>query len=144
MSEMSEEDYLVKRVEEQIEWYGDKASYNQSRYKICRRIELIMAVCIPIVLLIGIDFSKIIVGIASAIIAASTGIQGIYKFHENWIEYRATSEVLKHEKFLYLIRSGIYKNINEPFYDLVERIESITSHENINWSQVHRPQVADK
>lgn len=60
------------------------------------------------------------------------------KYHENWIQYRSTAEILKHEKFLYLTRSGGYKNSSASFNELVERCESIISSENVDWVQLHK------
>lgn len=135
---LSEEEYLKTRLDDQIDWYGNKASKHQKKYIFCRIIELTLAASIPVLLLIEANWIKIIAGTAGAIVATSSGIQSVYKFHENWIEYRATSETLKHEKFLYLTRSGVYKDNENILQLLTERVESIISHENINWSQIHR------
>lgn len=145
MLQIKEEDYLVQRLDNQIEWYGKKASSNQKWLKVCKWIELVLAATIPVALIISTEnCGKIIAASAAAIIATANGIQGIYKFHENWMDYRTTEEILKHEKYLYLARSGTYKNSSEPFQDLVERIESIISHENTNWSQLHQTKAKCK
>ena len=45
---------------------------------------------------------KIIIGIIGVSIALIAGIMNLYKFHENWVSYRTTAEILKHEKYLFL------------------------------------------
>ena len=56
----------------------------------------------------------------------------LYKYHQNWIEYRSTSEALQHEKLLYLTQTIPYEN-DERFQTLVSRAESIMVNENQNW-----------
>jgi len=48
------------------------------------------------------------------------------------MEYRTTSEALKHEKILYLTQTAPYDN-DERFQTLVSRAESIMANENQNW-----------
>jgi hypothetical protein len=80
----------------------------------------------------------VLIAVAGATIAIITGIHGLYNLQENWITYRTTCETLKHEKYMYLTRSGVYAETEDPFRLLVERVESIISHENINWTQIQR------
>ena len=42
------------------------------------------------------------------------GLQQLYQYHSNWISDRSTCEALKHEKFLYLGKAGIYAAANDP------------------------------
>ena len=75
----------------------------------------------------------LVIGLSSILVAGIASILTLYKFQENWIEYRTLSEALKYEKFLYLTKAGIYKN-SGTFPDFVERIEGILSKENAKWS----------
>jgi len=72
-----------------------------------------------------------------AIIAIVSGVLGLYKFQENWLEFRTTAESLKHEKYLYLTNSEPY-NADEPLNLLVSRVETLISKENTNWAQYMR------
>lgn len=69
-----------------------------------------------------------------AIIAIVSGVIGLYKFQENWLEYRTVSESLKHEKYLFLTRSEPYHEA-VPFNLFVNRVENIISEGNSKWSQ---------
>lgn len=93
-------DYLAKRVDDQIDWYSDKSGKAQRSYKLTQIAELIMAALIPLFSgLIGRAWWLAIpVGLFGAAIAVLEGVSKIYKFHEKWIEYRSTSELLKYEK----------------------------------------------
>lgn len=134
---MDSEEYLEQRLQDQINWYDKKSQWNQRWYKRLKAIEILMAASIP--LLVGYvtetsSHMKIVVGFLSVIVAAIAGIENLYKFQENWIEYRTTAESLKHEKYLYLTKTGPY-NEEDAFSKLVEKVEDMISRENTRWSQ---------
>ena len=60
----------------------------------------------------------------------------LFNHQKNWIEYRKTSELLKQEKFMYLFKSGVYRDEKYPNITLVERCETMISNENINWANL--------
>ena len=68
------------------------------------------------------------------LITIITGVVTLYKFQENWIEYRTTCETLRHEKFLFLTQTDPY-DIEDPFNLLVHRVENLISKENTQWAQ---------
>ena len=79
-----------------------------------------------------IPYSEWLIGILGVIIAVAAGSSAMYKFNENWLAYRSTSEALKHEKILYQTQTAPYDN-DERFQTLVSRAESIMVNENKNW-----------
>jgi hypothetical protein len=111
--------------------------FNQKWYKRLRVIEITAAAIIPF--LAGIINSnsvqiKIVIGLLGLIIVVITGAVTLYKFQENWIEYRTTCESLKHEKFLYLTSIEPYSG-EKSFQLLVQRIENLISKENTKWME---------
>ena len=68
-------------------------------------------------------------------IAVPSGLSALFKYHENWIEYRITSETLKHEKYLFQAKCSPYDN-EDAFCKLVQRVERLISKENTQWSRV--------
>ena len=138
---ISEETYIEERLNDQINWYDLKSIKAQKYYKSLKRIEIILSSSIP--LLVGfITEAKIwisIVGFIGVVITATEGWLHISKYHENWIEYRSICETLRHEKYMYLTRTGVYDSEN-PFSVLVERVESIISKENVNWANLNSSQ----
>lgn len=137
---MTEEEYLKQRLDHQIDWYDRKSIWHQNWYKKLKAAEIVLAASVPILvpLINNYDFIKYIIAMAGASVAVISGIQALNNFQENWIEYRSVCEALRHEKFLYLTKTGVYSAIENPFNIFVERVESIISHENINWSQINR------
>ncbi len=134
---MEQNEYIDSRVDQQINWFDKKSMCNQKLYKRLRVFEILCALSIPLLLnyfdcLENLNF---IVSLISALIVITAGLFGIYKFEENWINYRATCESLKREKFLFLTKAAHY-NINDPYPIFVERIEELLSNENGNWISI--------
>lgn len=140
---MTEEQYLAERLEDQIQWYSKRSQWNQRWYKRLKKAEFILAAMVPVLVnFVTHHWSiKIIIATAGAAIAIISAVHGLYNFHENWIEYRSACEALKHEKYLYLTKSGIYAETENPLCLLAERVENIISKENIQWAQTHRCKV---
>ena len=137
---MTEHDYLITRLDDQINWYSKKSCWNQKWYKRIKNSEMMLSASIPIAMAFWSDVFvvKLFIALAGATIAVLAGVHGLYNFHENWIEYRSTAETLKHEKYMYVTSSGIYAEKENAFQTLVERVESVISHENINWAQINK------
>ncbi len=133
---MKEDEYIQNRIDDQINWYSKKSQLNQKWFKRLKIVEIASAAIIPFLAGIGPAFPyyQIVVGSLGVIIAVSAGISSVYKFHENWIEYRTTAETLKHEKYLYLAKCPPYEG-DDSFGKLVQRAESIISKENSQWSR---------
>jgi hypothetical protein len=133
---MNEEEYLNDRLNNQIDWYGKKSQTNQKWFKGLRLLEIVFATIIPFLAAIGsnIPYSSMIIGVLGITIAVSAGLSALYKYHENWIEYRNTSETLKHEKYLFQAKCSPYDN-DEAFCKLVQRVEGLISKENTQWSR---------
>jgi hypothetical protein len=133
---MTETEYLQQRLEDQIDWYSAKSSHCQSRYKAIRVVEIVSAAIIPLLSGLGekIPCGPWIIGTLGVVIAVATAVGSLFKYHENWIQYRATSEALKHEKYLYLASVTPYDGANS-YHVLVQRVEGLISNENSTWTQ---------
>jgi len=62
----------------------------------------------------------------------------IFKFQENWINYRMTSETLKKEKHFYDTDLDDYDDSDDKEALFVERMEPLISRENYLWFTTHR------
>lgn len=134
---MNEQEYIKTRLDDQITWYSNKATKNKLYNYWIKGSVITLSATIPLVA--GTEFcstiKNLILGILGSLIAILSGFSGVFKFQENWTEYRITSETLKHEKFLYQTKSGPYIEHPDSFNLLVTRIENLVSKENSIWSQ---------
>lgn len=133
---MTETEYLQQRLEDQIKWYSKQSSWNQTWYKSLRMTEITCASLIPFLSGMGekVPAGAWIIGTLGALIAVSAAAGSLFKFHENWIQYRSTAEQLKHERYLFLTRTKPYDD-QEQFGELVLRVEGLISKENLSWAQ---------
>lgn len=138
---MTEEEYLKERLDDQLEWYDKKSQYSQKLFKRLRLLEIIAAALIPFLSGMSekITHYQWLVGGLGVLIAVSAATSSLFKYHENWIEYRTTAEQLKHEKYSYLTSTKPYDN-DDRFSVLVQRIEGLISKENSSWATVTRKQ----
>ncbi len=135
--EMDQENYIADRLEKQIEWYDNKSQYNQRWYKSLRITEIVCAAIIPFLagMSDSIAYGQVVIGALGMIIAICAGLSGLNKHQENWLTYRTTCETLRHEKYLFLTSCKPYDR-DGALNSLVERIESLISKENSQWSRV--------
>jgi hypothetical protein len=112
MSKMNQQEYIEQRLNDQLNWYDRKSSWNQKWYKRLQVILLVAAAIIPF--LSGyisevpspessLPWVKIVIGLLGVGIAAIAAVLGLYNFQENWIKYRTTCESLKKEKFKFRV-----------------------------------------
>lgn len=134
---MEEGEYLKNRLDNQIDWYNKKSAVNKKYFRLCQVILLIMATLITLSgTFNAAEFPWVAYTIPflGASIAIISGLLGLFKFQENWLEYRTVCESLKHEKFLFLTKSEPYHE-GKAFGLLVNKVEALISKENTNWSQ---------
>lgn len=135
---MNQEEYIESRLEDQIKWYSNKSQKCQKTYKRLQIFEIIIAALSPVIGCFGLALSDISTAVTitisflGAIIAIIESAEKLGKYHENWIQYRYISEILKHEKYLYLTHTDPYNDEN-AFAILVQRVERAISSENVNW-----------
>ena len=138
---MNEQEYVENRLEDQITWYDTKSIQNQKIYKRLRFLEIILASSIPVLSMTfeAFDFPDkyhtVVFGCVGVVISVLASTLALGKYQELWQSYRTTCENLKKEKFLYFAGSRPY-NIEKRYTLLVERIESLISKENTNWSEL--------
>lgn len=140
MKNIDIEEYIKTRVDSEIQWYSKKSKHCQRMYKGFQIVEIILASSIPLISAYSERSSVIafIVGLFGAIIAIIESITKLYKYHENWIQYRTTCELLKYQKYLYLTQSYPYNNGDETIENIfVKNIEAIISSENNHWKSMN-------
>jgi Protein of unknown function (DUF4231) len=130
------ETVTLTRLEDQINWYGQRSSLNQRRFKLMKGVTIASAAAIPVLTTTAVPNGRYIAAGLGVLIAIVEGLQQMNQYNSNWTSYRATSEALKHEKFLYLEKAGPYLTAQNPQAMLAERIESLISQEGSKWFTV--------
>jgi Protein of unknown function (DUF4231) len=133
---ISPEEYIEQRLNDQIGWYDRKSVTNQRWFRQLRFVEIVVAATIPF--LSGFAGNslpiKIAIGTLGVVVAVIASLLGLLQLQEHWIEYRATAESLRKEKFLFLTQTDPYDK-DDAFHLLVQRVEGLLSKENTDWAQ---------
>jgi len=132
------EDVVMQRLESEIEWYDKKSVHNQHMFKRLKTATLAISVSIPLCALL-VSWRPIVGGVIIGTLGASItlleGLQQLNQYHDTWITYRSTAEDLKHEKFMFLSKAGVYAATSNATALLAENIESRVSQEHSRWTQ---------
>jgi hypothetical protein len=123
------------RLNDQLDWYDRKSGENQKRYKQIKVAQLILAGSIPVFALVDGLWGRWVTAILGASVVILEGLQQLGQYNNLWTNYRATAEQLKHEKYLFLARSGPYQGLGdeEALRLLAERVEERVSTEHAKW-----------
>ena len=129
-------DPIMDRLNDQIDWYDKKSSHCQHFYKRIKLLEIIAAALIPFIAGSHIQYAAWVTGGLGVLITILEGVLQLYQYQQVWVSYRATSEAMQHEKFLYIAKAGDYAKVPDPHALLAQRIESLGSQENSKWASL--------
>lgn len=139
---MTEQEYLQNRVANQQEYFSKTATVNKKRHFLFSVVKLAISLVITVASLLLGDgsISSIIIAILSAIAALIDGIMLLYKFSENWMMNRISSEKIKQEKMFYLTKTAAYQSLDTKtaFSLFVQNIESIIMNSNERWESLYK------
>jgi hypothetical protein len=131
----------LARLDDQADWYSAKSKRAQRLYKWMKAVEIIAAALIPFLTGRSFVHKDLAVGGLGVLITILEGILQLNQYQRIWTTYRATSEALTHEKFLFLAQAGSYGSAGEKAPALLaERIEGIMSQENTKWVSLQSQQ----
>ncbi|SHE74839.1 Protein of unknown function [Modicisalibacter ilicicola DSM 19980] len=127
-----------QRLEDQLAWYGRHSRQCQRWHKRLRLMQVTFAAAIPVIAVADLPLSRWLTAALGALIAVLEAAEQINQFGPHWIQYRATAERLKHEKFLMLAAAGQYRGLDrtEALRLLAERVEEHVSQEHARWVRV--------
>lgn len=140
--------YIEERLDDQIQWLDRKSSFNQRWFKRLRVIEIAAAASIP--LLTGLTIIEaapkaLVIGGLGAMIAVIGSMLSIYRFQENWTEYRGTAERLKRHKYLFRSGAPPYDgDADTAFHLLVKNVEAELAEDFKRWSHNHNSANVDR
>jgi hypothetical protein len=119
------------RLQDQLAWYDRKSQSNQRWFKRLKTCQIVTAAAIPVAASVSAPIW--LGGMGGALIVILEGLQQLQQYQQNWTQYRATCERLKHEQFLFLSRAGPYAAEGDVDALLAERVESLVSQEHAAW-----------
>ena len=96
-------EYVERRLEAQEKWHDERAKLNKRFFYTAEVATVLAGAAIPVVNLWVVQ-DKYLTGVLSAIlggvVVVAAAIGKLFKFHDNWLHYRALVEALAREKEL--------------------------------------------
>lgn len=133
---MTPDEYIKTRVDNQIAWYSSKSSRSKRAYRALRVVSAVVALSIPVMSGLlnegNAAHLKITLSIAGAAVALCETLLALYKFRDNWTNYRNAAEGLIQHKFLFATGATPYGGA-DAFAQFVQNAESIMAGERIQW-----------
>lgn len=145
MTKITRENYIEKRLLNQIAWYSKKSREMKKKYLFLNTTVFIINTIVPVILVLLDSFTlkvKFLIAGLVAVANFSNGLICANKYQELWINYRFMSEQLTKEKILFETKVGKYK-INSEYTDndiselenlFIYTCESIMDSEHNDWS----------
>jgi hypothetical protein len=122
-------DYLERRVMPQRKWHAAKARWNKQRFYATEITTLVAGALIPVVnlLALGTYWAGLFSGLLGGVVVIATAIEKLFKFQENWLQYRALVETLDREVEMYMNGVADYAKADRADRNrlLVERVENL-------------------
>lgn len=137
MDSVAFDKYRTERYQPQVAWYDRAATRSRLFYQSLQVPMIVLSVSAPVLVASGEDWKIVAIGV-TAFVAAATSLLKVFKFQENWINYRSTAEALKKEIYFYEARVPIYRDTDDPEALFVERVESLIDGENTEWHNAQR------
>lgn len=131
-------DPILTRLDDQIRWYSRASTRNRRGHWTLRLASLTMAAAVPLTATLQ-DITLVPALLGAGIVVAE-GAHELFRLQQNWTNYRATAEALKHEKYLYLAGAGPYRRLRDPRALLAERVEALVSSETAQWVAIQQSQ----
>lgn len=120
--------YIQERWQKQRDYYSKRSAWNKSWYQRLQVFMAVGAIAVPIILSIS-EIPKPIPIVLSGLVAIAAALENLFKFGDNWRNFRLTLEALKREKVMFDAGVGPYQEQDKAFPTFVERIEGLLSEE---------------
>ena len=122
------------RLEDQINWYDTRSQHNQRVFKRIKISEMAAAALIPFLATLPIPYGTRVAAVLGIVITMLEGMLHLNQYQSNWINYRSTCELLRHEKYVFFGNASPYSGVTDARAMLAERVESLVSQEHAKWA----------
>ena len=136
-------EYVERRLEPQEEWHNKRARLNKWLFYTVEVATLLAGAAIPVVNLWAVKdayLAGVLSAILGGVVVMAAAVGKLFKFHENWLQYRTLVEALEREKELYSNGAADYAELDEAGRNrlLVERVESILASTTSQFIETHQ------
>jgi hypothetical protein len=129
---LSASGYLTDRLAQYQSWYDKKAVKAKATHLRTRTAAVVGGSLVPVLINLEFPHAQAVTTVVSLIVAGAVSLESVFRYREQWKNYRSTEQTLGHEKIYFLTRTGVYTDLDDDtaFATLVERVEATIANEN--------------
>ncbi|GGU85032.1 hypothetical protein GCM10010275_20410 [Streptomyces litmocidini] len=130
--EMTPQRYIETRIAQYQEWYDAKATRMKTMHLRMRTVSVVGGALVPVFVNLDLGFARATATVLSVVVVAAISLESVYRYREQWKNYRSTEQLLGHERVFFETRVGPYRELGrrEAFSVLVARVEKAIANEN--------------
>ena len=132
MLTMSLQEYLGGRLDQYQSWYDRKVVRMKAWHFRMRTVAVLGGVAVPVLVNVEYRYAKLVASILSLVVASVVALGSLYRYRDQWRNYRSTEQMIGHERIHFETRIGRYVDLGDDaaFQQLVERVEDLIASEN--------------
>jgi len=135
---LTAEEYVAERLNPELAYYDTNAGKAKKNYLRMRALTVIGGALVPVLVNVHLPYIDILTTAVSLVVVLFVSLETVYRFREQWTNYRTAEHNLRNEYFVFTARSGAYAVLDEPaaFTLFVNRIEEAIDAENASTLRV--------
>ena len=127
------DEYIQQRLEQYRTWYDRRAVSCKWRYLAMRSATLLLAGSVTVLANVReFSFAGPSITMAGALVVVLLALENLFRYQEQWKNYRCTEQFLGHERFRFETGIGVYDGVSghDAFLLLAARVEAAIAAEN--------------
>lgn len=124
--------YVDSRLVQYQRWYDKKAVKMKAMHLRMRTLSVVGGALVPVLVNLDVSFAKLTATVLSLVVVGSVSLESVYRYREQWKNYRSTEQLLGHERIYFETKVGPYTGLSESdaFRTMVGRVEKAIANEN--------------
>ena len=122
---LTPEEYVDERLNPEISYYNKSATRAKQRYLQMRAITVVGGALVPVLVNVHVAYLDILTTALSLVVVLFVSLETVYRYREQWTNYRTAEQNLRNEYFIFTSQAGPYVGQDEAsaFAIFVNRIE---------------------
>jgi hypothetical protein len=140
--------YVSGRFAQMLKFYDDRSAANKAGYRALSVFTIVASAGLVPLLAFAPPTYRLFETLVSSSLVMATALLGHFKFHENWLSFRASWDAMRREEQYHHACIHDYKSHPDPNALFVERVEAIMAREGAEFFMRHehadKQSVSDK
>ena len=127
-------DVLWQELQQRFDWYDHAARRSRLAYHLLKLAFLVASASVTVLAAVSAR-SAVTAALAASLIVLE-GVQQLFRFHANWISYRATAETLRAQAIAYVSGTDPYDDSRDRRSQMADFLRDTSLRENATWARI--------